>query len=333
MVQPQIVERIVAAIRPASGDHLVEIGPGPGALTKSLLRLLPQFTVVELDRDMIAGLRALAPPEQLRVLQADALEVDFAALAGAGNALRIVGNLPYNVATPLIFHILEHAEQVRDMHFMLQKEVVDRVVAMPGSKAYGRLSVMIQAYCAVESLFTVAPGNFFPVPKVDSAFMRLIPHRPGLLPPHLQAPFARIVATSFAQRRKTLANNLRGILSADDLRGLQIDPGSRAETLDQAAFFASPRPPLNRETDHESFGSCREAVCRTGMGSENAARLSGSHLRGAGTQWRSGYFLPCAWRTGAYPVLLASPESGDNDGKTPGGGGVSDSGQLWAGSG
>ncbi len=237
LVQLQIVERIVAAIRPASGDHLVEIGPGPGALTRSLLRLLPQLTVVELDRDMIAGLRALAPPEQLRVLQADALEVDFAALAGAGNALRIVGNLPYNVATPLIFHILEHAEQVRDMHFMLQKEVVDRVVAVPGSKAYGRLSVMIQAHCAVESLFTVAPGNFFPVPKVDSAFMRLIPHRPGLLPPHLQAPFARIVATSFAQRRKTLANNLRGILSADDLRGLQIDPGCRAETLDQTAFF------------------------------------------------------------------------------------------------
>ncbi|MCL4526027.1 MAG: 16S rRNA (adenine(1518)-N(6)/adenine(1519)-N(6))-dimethyltransferase RsmA [Gammaproteobacteria bacterium] len=237
LVQPQIVEHIVAAIRPASGDQLVEIGPGPGALTRALLRLLPQLTVVELDRDMIAGLRALAPPEQLEVMQADALEVDFSALAGAGNALRIVGNLPYNVATPLIFHILEYAEQVRDMHFMLQKEVVDRVVAVPGSKAYGRLSVMIQAHCAVESLFTVAPGNFFPVPKVDSAFMRLIPHRPGLLPPHLQAPFARIVATSFAQRRKTLANNLRGILSADDLRGLQVDPGCRAETLDQAAFF------------------------------------------------------------------------------------------------
>lgn len=251
LVQPRIVERIVAAIRPVSGDVLVEIGPGPGALTRALLRVLPQLTVVELDRDMIAGLRGLATPEQLRVIQADALTVDFAALAGAGDALRVVGNLPYNVATPLIFHILEQATRVQDMHFMLQKEVVDRIVAAPGSRSYGRLSVMVQAYCAVESLFTVAPGNFFPVPKVDSAFMRLVPHRPVRLPPPLRAPFARIVATSFAQRRKTLANNLRGILSVDVLHDLRIDPGCRAETLDQAAFFRLAEALVERGADHD----------------------------------------------------------------------------------
>ncbi len=237
LVQPYIVERIMAAIRPDREDVLVEIGPGPGALTQKLLQALEHLTVVELDRDMIPGLVALAATEHLRILQADALKVDFASFQNPHKKLRVVGNLPYNVATPLIFHILESAGQIQDMHFMLQKEVVDRIVAAPGSKTYGRLSVMIQSFCAVESLFTVAPGNFFPVPKVDSAFMRLLPHQPALLPDSLRPVFARIVTSSFAQRRKTIANNLRGIFSVDALRALGIDPGCRAETLDQAAFF------------------------------------------------------------------------------------------------
>ncbi|MFA7495112.1 MAG: 16S rRNA (adenine(1518)-N(6)/adenine(1519)-N(6))-dimethyltransferase RsmA [Acidithiobacillus sp.] len=235
LVQPYIVERIVAAMDLEPEDLVVEIGPGPGALTKVLLQRLSRLMVVELDRDMIDDLKQLAPPEQLRVVQADALTVDFDAQATAQQTVRIVGNLPYNVATPIIFHILERAERIRDMHFMLQKEVVDRIVAAPGNKAYGRLSVMIQAQCAVESLFTVAPGNFFPVPKVDSAFLRMVPH--SRLPESLRSSFARVVASSFAQRRKTIANNLRGIFSAEALSKLNIDPGCRAETLDQNAFF------------------------------------------------------------------------------------------------
>ncbi|WP_414040385.1 16S rRNA (adenine(1518)-N(6)/adenine(1519)-N(6))-dimethyltransferase RsmA [Acidithiobacillus sp. M4-SHS-6] len=237
LVQPTMVERIMTAIRPGAQDLLVEIGPGPGALTKRLWSCVKHLTVIELDRDMIPGLENLAPPEQVTILQADALKVDFARLNESAKPLRVVGNLPYNVATPIIFHILESAERIQDMHFMLQKEVVERMVAAPGSKTYGRLSVMIQAWCQVESLFTVAPGNFYPVPKVDSAFMRLLPYQPALVSETLRPSFARVVASSFAQRRKTIANNLRGIFSVEQLRTLDIDPSCRAEMLDQTAFF------------------------------------------------------------------------------------------------
>ncbi|MGC9205959.1 MULTISPECIES: 16S rRNA (adenine(1518)-N(6)/adenine(1519)-N(6))-dimethyltransferase RsmA [Acidithiobacillus] len=237
LVQPYIVERIMDAIRPDRQDVLLEIGPGPGALTQKLLQALDHLTVIELDRDMIPGLEALAIPGQMTILQADALKVDFARLGDSDKSLRVVGNLPYNVATPIIFHILESVERIQDMHFMLQKEVVERMVAAPGSKTYGRLSVMIQAWCEVESLFTVGPGNFFPAPKVDSAFMRLLPCKPVLLTDCLRPAFTRIVTSSFAQRRKTIANNLRGIFSAEQLQSLDIDPSCRAETLDQAAFF------------------------------------------------------------------------------------------------
>ena len=238
LVQPQVVQRIIAAIAPQTDDLVVEIGPGPGALTRGLLQGLSRLDVVELDRDLLAGLRALDGSGALRVHHADALSFDFAALAsGREQVLRVVGNLPYNIATPLIFHLLDQADVLRDMHFMLQKEVVERMVAAPGSKAYGRLSAMIQASCAVVSLCTVAPDNFFPAPKVDSAFLRLIPHRPPRVPEALRPAFAQVVAKAFAQRRKTIANNLRGIISADTLLALDIDPGCRAETLDQAAFL------------------------------------------------------------------------------------------------
>ncbi len=242
LVQPGIVRRIVAAVAPRPEEALVEIGPGPGALTRALLEELAEsprpLLVIELDRDMLPGLRALAPESRLEVLPSDALEVNFGDLAhSAGRTLRIVGNLPYNISTPLLFHLLDWREQIADMHFMLQKEVVDRIVARPGTRSYGRLSVMIQAVCGTESLFPVAPGNFFPVPKVDSAFVRLKPHAIPLVPDLLKGDFARAVSMAFAQRRKTLANNFKGILNGDMLRALEIDPQGRAETLDVPDFL------------------------------------------------------------------------------------------------
>ncbi|WP_291510831.1 16S rRNA (adenine(1518)-N(6)/adenine(1519)-N(6))-dimethyltransferase RsmA [Acidithiobacillus sp.] len=241
LVQPAVVQRIVAELGPSPGDALVEIGPGRGALTRALLAALApdqKLQVIELDRELLPLLRDLAPAERLEVVHADALKVDFGELAAtAGRRLRVVGNLPYNISTPLLFHLLTQAQAVEDMHFMLQREVVERIVAAPGSGTYGRLSVMLQAYCRVEMLFPVAPGNFYPVPKVDSAFLRLVPRRPAPIPPAQQAGFAELVRQAFAQRRKTLANNFRGHLPAEIWQRLDIDPGRRAETLSVEDFF------------------------------------------------------------------------------------------------
>ncbi len=242
LVQPGIVRRIVAAVAPRPEDALVEIGPGLGALTRALLEQLAEspwpLQVIELDRDMIPVLRALAPETRLEILSSDALQVNFGDLAdSAGRVLRVVGNLPYNISTPLLFHLLDWRERIADMHFMLQKEVVDRIVARPGTSSYGRLSVMVQAACEAESLFPVAPGNFFPIPKVDSAFLRLKPHAEPLVPDLLKDDFAKGVSMAFAQRRKTLANNFKGTLNGDMLRSLDIDPQGRAETLDVPDFL------------------------------------------------------------------------------------------------
>ncbi|MEY2341799.1 16S rRNA (adenine(1518)-N(6)/adenine(1519)-N(6))-dimethyltransferase RsmA [Acidithiobacillus sp. IBUN Pt1247-S3] len=238
LVQPAIVSRIVAVVAPRPNDALLEIGPGPGALTQALLTAhggVEPLRVIELDRDLLANLHALAPAERLQVIAGDALQVDFHRLAQeAGQPLRVVGNLPYNVSTPLIFHLLEQSDAIVDMHFMLQKEVADRLAAGPGSSAYGRLSLMVQAQAQVEVLFPVAPGNFRPVPKVDSAFVRLTPYR--RLVPELLPPFARVVSLAFAQRRKTLANNFKGVFDSAMLEVLEIAPSARAETLDFAAF-------------------------------------------------------------------------------------------------
>ncbi|WP_308389573.1 16S rRNA (adenine(1518)-N(6)/adenine(1519)-N(6))-dimethyltransferase RsmA [Acidithiobacillus sp. AMEEHan] len=241
LVQPAIVSRIVAVIAPRPGDALVEIGPGPGALTQALLAAQADGTgplrVIELDRDLLPNLHALATPEQLQVIAGDALQVDFVQLATeAGAALRVVGNLPYNISTPLLFHLLAQKDAIVDMHFMLQKEVADRLAAGPGSSAYGRLSLMVQAQAQVEVLFPVAPGNFRPVPKVDSAFVRLSPCRPSRLPSELLPHFTRAVSLAFAQRRKTLANNFKGILDSAMLEALAISPSARAETLDFTTF-------------------------------------------------------------------------------------------------
>ncbi|WP_421621899.1 16S rRNA (adenine(1518)-N(6)/adenine(1519)-N(6))-dimethyltransferase RsmA [Alkalilimnicola ehrlichii] len=237
---PTLISRMVKAIRPRPGDPLVEIGPGEGALTLPLLRAAGRLTAVELDRDLVAPLQARARAVgELTVHQADALRFDFRQLAPAPPArLRVVGNLPYNISTPLLFHLLESADVIQDMHFTLQKEVVERLAAPPGSKTYGRLSVMVQYRCAVTNLFRLPPGAFRPPPKVDSAFVRLVPHAEPTVDVGDEQAFARLVTQAFSQRRKTLRNTLRPLMSADTIIGVGIDPRERAENLSLEQFAA-----------------------------------------------------------------------------------------------
>lgn len=236
-----IVEKIVQAIDPRPGDALVEIGPGQGAITFPLLDRHGELTAIEFDRDLLEPLRqASAAHGRLRLVPGDVMDVDFTALARelapAGGRIRLVGNLPYNLSSPILFHALDHAAAVADMHFMLQKEVVDRMAAAPGGKVYGRLSVMLQAWCRVTALFTVAPGAFRPPPKVDSAVVRLVPRDPaevGIADPRR---FADVVRAAFGQRRKTLRNALSGVLAAEGIVAADVDPGARAEQLAVADF-------------------------------------------------------------------------------------------------
>ena len=231
-----VIGRIVAALAPRPDDHVVEIGPGKGALTRELATHLPHFDAVELDRDLLAHLPSVIPPDKLTLHGADALEYDFCQLVQKGRKLRLVGNLPYNISTPLLFHLLDQASCIQDMLFMLQKEVVQRLAASPGGKDYGRLSVMIQYRCSVEKLFEVASGAFTPPPKVDSAMVRLVPLAAPPVAINDEAQFARVVRAAFASRRKTLRNNMKGLLSAEDMTALGIDPTRRAETLSLAEF-------------------------------------------------------------------------------------------------
>ena len=234
---PGTIARIHQAVDARPGESLVEIGPGQAAITEGLLRSAGALDVIELDRDLIEPLhRRLDGLGTLRVHQADALAFDLCALSPAPASLRIVGNLPYNISTPLVFRFLDQARCIRDMHLMLQREVVERIVAAPGGKVYGRLSVMVQTYCAATLLFRIGPGAFNPPPKVDSAFLRLRPHRP--LPHPIRDPglHGRIVAAAFAQRRKTLRNSLSGLVCTDLLEEVGVDPGLRAEALDVSAF-------------------------------------------------------------------------------------------------
>lgn len=232
------IDRIVMAVNPKDGDRLVEIGPGQGAITLPLLRQHPRLTVIEFDRDLIAPLTAAAAPlGELTIVQGDVLRVDFTALAD-GQPIRLVGNLPYNISSPILFHALEHAAVVRDMHFMLQKEVVDRMAAAPGSKVFGRLSVMLQAYCEVTSLFVVPPGAFRPPPKVDSAVVRLVPRDPATVGIHDHRRFADVVRAAFGQRRKTLRNALNTVVSAEQFQAAGVRPDARAEQLEVAEFIA-----------------------------------------------------------------------------------------------
>ncbi len=235
LVDAHYVGRIVQSIKPQVGDLMVEIGPGPGALTRPLLGTLSHLHVVEFDRDMVARLQAEFPPEHLTIHQADALRFDFGSL---GPDLRVVGNLPYNISSPLLFHLADSASVIRDMTFMLQKEVVDRMAAAPNTPDYGRLSVMLQSRFRVEKLFVVPPGAFQPPPKVDSAIVRLIPLPVAAILYVDHKRFAEVVARAFGQRRKTLRNTLKGVVADTVLEDLGIDGRRRGETLSVAEFAA-----------------------------------------------------------------------------------------------
>ncbi|MFC0337281.1 dimethyladenosine transferase [Kushneria avicenniae] len=232
-----VIERIVASIHPQKDDRLVEIGPGQGALTEVLLEAHGALEAVELDRDLIPGLRTrFFNYPDFHIIEGDALALDFSALRGDGPPLRVVGNLPYNISTPLIFHLLGAGNAVRDMHFMLQKEVVARLAAEPGTGQWGRLSIMTRYYCQVEALFDVPPEAFIPQPKVDSSIVRLIPWQTRPHVAHDEALLSDLVRRAFSQRRKTLRNNLRDIMSAEALTSLDIAPSRRPETLSVGEF-------------------------------------------------------------------------------------------------
>jgi 16S rRNA (adenine1518-N6/adenine1519-N6)-dimethyltransferase len=234
LVSAGIIRKIVEAIGPQAADRMVEIGPGLGALTEPLLVKLDHLHVVEIDRDLIARLHQNFPPERLSVHEGDALTFNF---AGLGTDLRVVGNLPYNISTPLLFHLAEAAGSVRDMHFMLQREVVDRMVAAPGGGDYGRLSVMLQYRFDMERLFIVPPGAFNPSPQVDSAIVRLLPKPPAALSARDEAVFGRLVTAAFGQRRKMLRNNLRELVGEQGLLAAGIAPTARAEELSVADYL------------------------------------------------------------------------------------------------
>jgi 16S rRNA (adenine1518-N6/adenine1519-N6)-dimethyltransferase len=228
LVDRAYIDRIVRAIDPQCDDRMVEIGPGLGALTAPLLERLNVLHVIEIDRDIVARLAAEFPAERLIVHQGNALRFDLTSL---GPGLRVVGNLPYNISSPLLFHAAECAGAIRDCHFMLQREVVDRMAAAPGSKVYGRLSVMLQYRFRVEKLFNVPAGAFRPTPQVDSAFVRLVPHATLPSPASDERLLAQMVMKAFTQRRKTVRNALSEFASAEELSARGIDPRLRPEDL------------------------------------------------------------------------------------------------------
>ncbi len=256
-----VIDAIVAAIAPQPDDLMVEIGPGLGALTRPVLQKLRHLHAVEIDRDVIARLRKSFVPEKLTIHQGDALAFDFASLCasdapdqvpetvgGGGSqpqsharprrSLRVIGNLPYNISTPLLFHLATFAERIIDCHFMLQKEVVERMVAAPGGKEYGRLSVALQYRFTMESVLDVPPDAFEPPPKVDSAVVRMIPKPQSERTAHDETLFAELVTQAFSQRRKTLRNTLKGRVSDAQFAAAGIDPGARAEEVELARFVA-----------------------------------------------------------------------------------------------
>ena len=246
---PRTIERIVAAVAPRPGQRMLEIGPGLGAITEPLLARLTALDVVELDRDLIPQLEArCAPHGELRVHNADILTFDIRSISSAAGGLRTVGNVPYNISTPLIFHLLESMDVIQDMHFLLQKEVVDRLAAAPGTRAYGRLSVMAAARAETMRLFDVSPGAFSPPPKVDSAFVRMIPRTVSAVAAQNRAAFALLVNRAFRQRRKKLRNTLKGVLSEQDIEAAEINPDLRAEAL-SVEQFAKLAKRLTGETD------------------------------------------------------------------------------------
>jgi 16S rRNA (adenine1518-N6/adenine1519-N6)-dimethyltransferase len=232
-----VIEQIVVAINPQAGEHLVEIGPGQGALTLPLLTRIPRLDVVELDRDLIPILKSRCENKgDVIIHQADALRFDYSQLVQDNQPLRLVGNLPYNISTPLIFHLLTYANQIIDMHFMLQKEVSYRLAAPPGDDTYGRLSVMVQYHCQVNVLFHIGPAAFNPPPQVDSCIVHIAPYEVLPNPATDYLHFAELVKTAFSQRRKTLRNCLKTMVSDTDWALLPIDPKARPQELSVADF-------------------------------------------------------------------------------------------------
>ncbi|MEN8214736.1 MAG: 16S rRNA (adenine(1518)-N(6)/adenine(1519)-N(6))-dimethyltransferase RsmA [Pseudomonadota bacterium] len=233
---PAVIQRIVHAIQPLSDQHLVEIGPGQGAITLQLLDNCGKLDVIELDRDLVPALQAFSSSARYRVHNADALRYDFCSLAEENEKLRLLGNLPYNISTPLLFHLLGQAECIRDLHFMLQKEVVERIVAAPGSKSYGRLSVAIQARCSSEMLFVIGPGAFRPAPKVDSAIVRLTPDRDAMQAIRYPQLLDSILQEAFSQRRKIVLNALKKRVNGPMLESAAIEPTARAEVIPVSSY-------------------------------------------------------------------------------------------------
>lgn len=228
------IERIAKAVNATEGDDIVEIGPGQAALTRELIAGAGKVRAVEIDRDLAAWLKETFP-ESLSLIEADALTLDWTQVARNDN-LRVVGNLPYNISSPLLFKLLEAADHVKDQHFMLQKEVVDRMVAQHGSKTYGRLSVMLQWRYRMQKLFDVPPGAFNPPPKVMSSVVRMISKTKEEVPSVDFELFSSVVANAFSQRRKTIRNALSALLSAEEIAACDVDPGARAEALPLDAF-------------------------------------------------------------------------------------------------
>jgi len=237
LTDPHVIEHILQCVALQSGDTAVEIGPGRGALTEGLIRSGADLHLIELDRDL-AAIWLKRASDRLRVHVGDALRFDFAAIAPGPGALRVLGNLPYNISTPLLFHLLSFKPWLRDMHFMLQREVVQRLGAAPGGKDYGRLSVMVQYHCEVETLFDVPPGAFSPPPRVTSSVVRLQPRDFPGPPARSLEMLARVLRQAFAQRRKTLRNALAGLVEPAALQAEGIDPGRRPETLSVEEFVS-----------------------------------------------------------------------------------------------
>jgi 16S rRNA (adenine1518-N6/adenine1519-N6)-dimethyltransferase len=234
LTDPGVIDAIIRAVHPTEDDVIVEIGPGQGAITDALARNAGHLHAIELDRDLVVRLRRkYADYPHVTVHEADALEFDFTKL---GKGIRIVGNLPYNISTPLLFHLLRYREHILDMHFMLQKEVVDRMAAEPGSKAYGRLGIMLGCYLHIESLFDVDRASFDPPPEVTSAVVRLDPLSPGTFDIEDQAGLSTLVATAFMQRRKTLRNALKKEVAASDFEAIGIDASLRPEQIPIADY-------------------------------------------------------------------------------------------------
>lgn len=250
-----IIGRLVSAINPQAGDNMVEIGPGQAALTAPLLDKLKTMHAVELDRDLILLLESTMAAKGLIIHNCDALKFDFTQLLDQAKPLRVVGNLPYNISTPLLFHLLTYQQRIQDMHFMLQLEVVDRLAAPPGNKTYGRLSVVTQYYCQIDKMFNVPPGAFFPPPKVMSAIVRLIP-RTYPIKANDEPAFKQLVSTAFSQRRKTLRNNLKQLLDSEQLDAL-ADIIQASADID---FVLSDRPETLSVSDYVMLSNIMQSL-------------------------------------------------------------------------